>query len=205
MIPCVYALLSLSLFERFCDDYYVCVFCFILLLSLPLSFIPSNHYGICETKEKGRERGNGNKNTKTHFRATHFLISFFFPPKLRVSVSRIDPKEKPKKKMKRRAGDDEVSTVRFMNLCNCDCLQTILSFVAPLEMWNQRFTARIWRTTVPVALRQITHLLPLPDTYRASCGCQQRKCRTERILELCPNIESIDGDVLRFCHSQVLK
>ena len=60
-----------------------------------------------------------------------------------------------------------------------DCLVSILAFVEPLEMWDQRLTCSHWHEAVPVALSRVT-------TY--DFGIHTESHFVRRGVDLCPTL-----------------
>ena len=72
-----------------------------------------------------------------------------------------------------------------------DCLQMILSFAEPLEIWQRRLISSAWYEAVPTALvnvkvasipnRDEDYIAHVPQEWTETC----------RILDLCPNLTSL--------------
>ena len=64
-----------------------------------------------------------------------------------------------------------------------DCLQNLLSFEMPLEIWTHRLVSSDWHRAVPVALAGVTHA-----TFE-----NRESDYVRRIVDLCPGLKIADG------------
>ena len=65
------------------------------------------------------------------------------------------------------------------NRLNRDCLQHILSFESPLEIWAHRTTSLIWKDAATVSLSQVLHV-----------ECSAGHCNPRLLVDICPNLET---------------
>ena len=74
-----------------------------------------------------------------------------------------------------------------------DCLQMILSFAKPLEIWQRRLISSAWRKAVPAALSNVKSAsIPNRDDDHFMHEPQDWK-ETSKIVDLCPNVTSLFG------------
>ena len=86
------------------------------------------------------------------------------------------------------------------NDLNQDCLQNVLSFESPLEMWTHRETSPAWHDAATIALRQVLHV---EWCGRDDCACADSHCDIRLLIDICPNVETLGDSNWWSCMSEL--